>query len=206
MRTMFRAMLGVLFAAVAAQPVAAQDELIGFDKVHQLVAGKQARAAAYAMREVSVDFRKELGRCHDEAIGGRMMQTEPKLDALGAKLGNGAVTSVAALEKEFSEFDHLLAEHHQQLAAEGWSKPRFAKMENVARDIGLAAQYLVRAGRWVKQPIDAESQKTVNDALAVAKKLAAEPGNPPAETAAVIDALGQAVKRPTRVALGGSTH
>ncbi|MBI3567970.1 MAG: hypothetical protein HY084_07200 [Gemmatimonadetes bacterium] len=196
--------LGLALVAVTVRPVAAQNEMIGFDKVHELLAGKQTRAAAYAMQEVSVDFRKELGRCHDEAIGGRMMQTEPRIDGLGAKIASGAV-SAAALDKEFGEIDHLLAEHHQQLAAEGFSRPRFTKMETVARDVSLAAQYLARSSRWVKQPLASDMQKAVDDALAIAKQLAADPGNPPVETPAVIDALGVAVKRPMRVAQGGST-
>jgi len=50
--------------------------------------------------------------------------------------------------------------------------------------------------------LTAEAQKAVDDALALAKQLGAEPTNPPATSAAVIDALGQAVKRPTRVAQG----
>jgi hypothetical protein len=147
---------------------------------------------------VSAGFRQELGRCHDEAIGGRMMQTEPKIDALGVKLASGGVTSADVLEKEFAEFDHLLAEHHQQLAAEGWAKPRFNKMETVARDLGHAAQYLARVGRWTKQPLTGEALKAVDDALAVAKRLAADPASPPPETQTVIDALGRMVRRPAR--------
>jgi hypothetical protein len=198
MRTAFRIAFVGLLAAVAAQPVAAQDELIGFDQVYQLFSGKQPRAAVQMMGVVSAGFRQELGRCHDEAIGGRMMQTEPKIDALGVKLAAGGVTSADVLEKEFAEYDHLLAEHHQQLAAEGWAKPRFNKMETVARDLAHAAHYLVRAGHWTKQPLTGEAQKAVDDALAVAKRLAADPGSPPPETQAVIDALGRMVKRPTR--------
>jgi len=202
MRTLSRITMGVLAVMLAACTASAQDELIGLEKVHQLVVAKQMRPAARALSEVSVEFRRELGRCHDEAIGGRMMQTEPKFDALGAKLAAGTVTTVGAVEKEFAEYDHLLAEHHQQLAADGWARPRFTKMETVAKDVGLAARYLERAARWEKQPLTAEAQKAVDDALALAKQLGAEPTNPPATSAAVIDALGQAVKRPTRVAQG----
>lgn len=205
MRSGLRLAVGLILMAVASRPVAAQDEPIGLDKVYQLFVSKQAHAAARAMSEVSLDFRRQLGRCHDEVIGGQMMETEPKFDALAAKINSGALTSVATLEKEFAGIDHLLAEHHQQLAADGWSKPRFTKMETVAQDIALAAKYLARAGRWVKQPLAGDAQKAVDDALAVAKQLAAEPGNPPVNTAAVIDALGEAVKRPMHVAQGGST-
>lgn len=204
MRAGFGMIIGTLLAAVAARPVAAQDEPIGFERVRQLFVSKQAHAAARALSEVSVDFRKQLGRCHDEAIGGQMMQTEPKFDALAAKINSGSVTSVATLDREFAGIDHLLAEHHQQLAADGWSKPRFTKMETVAQDLELAARYLARAGSWVNQPLGADAQKAVDDALVVAKKLAAEPGSPPPNTPAVIDALGQAVRRPMHVAQGGS--
>lgn len=204
MRAGFRVVAGLILVVAAVQPLAAQDELIGLDKVHQLFVSKQAHAAARAMSEVSVEFRKQLGRCHDEAIGGRMMETEPKFDALGAKINSGALTSVATLDREFADIDHLLAEHHQQLAADGWSKPRFTKMETVAQDIALSAKYLVRAGSWVKQPLAGDTQKAIDDALVVAKQLAAEPGSPPVNTRAVIDALGQAVKRPIHVAQGGS--
>lgn len=87
------------------------------------------------MQVVSVEFRKELGRCHDEDIGGRMMQTEPRIDALGSKIANGGITSTVALAKEFAECDRLLAEHHHQLAAEGLTRPRASKMPAVARDL-----------------------------------------------------------------------
>ncbi len=204
MRTVSRIALGVLLAAVATRPVGAQADLIGTDHVFQLFTSKQARLAAREMGTVSLDFRKELGRCKDEVIGGRMMQTEPKIDALGAKLASATPPSAAALEKEFAEYDHLLAEHHQQLATDGWSKPRFTKMERVAQDIERAAEYVVRAAQWEKQKLSAESQKVVDDALAVAKKLGADPTNPPAETAGVIEALGAVVKKGARATSGSA--
>ncbi|MCX5768612.1 MAG: hypothetical protein NTZ43_15440 [Gemmatimonadetes bacterium] len=204
MRTVSRIALGVLLAAVATRPVGAQADLIGTDHVFQLFTSKQARLASREMGAVSLDFRKELGRCKDEVIGGRMMQTEPKIDALGAKLAAATPPSAASLEKEFAEYDHLLAEHHHQLAANGWAKPRFTKMERVAEDIDRAAQYVARAARWEKQKLSAESQKAVDDALAVAKKLGADPANPPAETAAVIEALGAVVKKSSGAAPGSA--
>jgi hypothetical protein len=204
MRCVSRIALGGLLAVFAMHTAAAQDEPIAFDQVYQLVAGNQLRAAVHMMSVVSVDFRKELGRCHDEQIGGRMMQTEPKIDALGAKMAAGGVTSAGVLAKDFGEFDHLLAEHHQQLAAEAWSRQRTGTMPAIARDLGLAAQYLARAGRWHKQPLSADAQKAVDNAIAVAKRLAADPGNPPSDTKAAIDALGTLVRRPAQAPAGGS--
>lgn len=206
MRNVFRISLGMLLAVIAARPASAQNDPIGLDQVYQLFTKGQERAAARALSAVSVDFRKEMGRCHDEDIGGRMIKAEPTFDALARKLASGAVLSAGVLAKEFAGYDRLLAEHHQQLAAEGWAKPRFTTMEAVARDLSLSAQYLARAGRWEKQPLSGDAQKAVDDAIAVAKRLSADPANKPPETPSVIDALGPLVKQQGHNGSGRGTH
>jgi hypothetical protein len=196
MRPASRIAIALCCAALTAGTARAQTDLIGLDKVHQLFTAGQARAAGRELGSVSVEFRNEIGRCRDETIGARLMELEPKVDALASRIGNGAVTSVDELEREFVVVDRLLAANHQKLASSGWILRRFGKIEVVASDLSLAARYLVRASRWEKQPLSAEVQKAVDDALALATKLLANPANPPGETPVVIDALGKALNPP----------
>lgn len=196
MRPWSRAALALSCAVLASTAASAQTDLIALDKVHQLFTSNQARAAARQLSEVSVEFRNEIGRCRDETIGARLMELEPRVDALASRLGNGAVTNVAELDREFVVIDRLLAANHQRLAASGWSLRRFGKVEVVGSDLSLAARYLARASKWTQQPLSAEVQKAVDDALALSAKLIADPANPPAETPVVIEALGKALGPP----------
>lgn len=189
--------LALSCAVLVASTAAAQTDLIALDKVHHLFTSDQARAAARELSLVSVEFRNEIGRCRDESIGARLMELEPRVDALASRLGNGAVTNVAELEREFVVIDRLLAANHQRLAASGWSLRRFGKVEVVGSDLSLTARYLVRANSWTQQPLTPDLQKAVDDALALSAKLIANPANPPAETPAVIEALGKAMNPPT---------
>lgn len=196
MRPWSRVALALSCAVLANSAASAQTDLIALDKVHQLYTSNQARAAARQLSEVSVEFRNEIGRCRDESIGARLMELEPRVDALASRLGNGAVTNVAELDREFVVIDRLLAANHQRLAASGWSLRRFGKVEVVGNDLSLAARYLARAGKWTQQPLSADVQKAVDDALALSAKLIGDPANPPAETPAVIEALGKALTPP----------
>lgn len=196
MRPWSRVALALSCALLATSAASAQTDLIALEKVHQLYTSNQARAAARQLSEVSVEFRSEIGRCRDESIGARLMELEPRVDALASRLGNGAVTNVAELDREFVVIDRLLAANHQRLAASGWSLRRFGKVEVVGNDLSLAARYLARANKWTQQPLAAEVQKAVDDALALSAKLIADPANPPAETPAVIEALGKALNPP----------
>jgi hypothetical protein len=183
-----------LVATAAFAPVAsAQNGLIGLDKAHQLLSSNQPRLAARELGVVSADFRTEIGRCRDGEIGARLMELEPKIDALATRINSGALTSAAALAKEFVAIDHALAESHHQLAAQGWMIRRVARVDAVAHDLVLAARYYERSMKW-SGPIAPEQQALVDDALAMAQRLEANPANPPAEAGAVIEALGKALK------------
>ncbi|MDH5235700.1 MAG: hypothetical protein OEW77_12145 [Gemmatimonadota bacterium] len=194
MRTATRVSLALLALAAATTPARGQVELVGLEKVHQFYTSDQRRAAAYELNLVSVQFRNEIGRCRDEQIGARMIELEPKIDALIKRLNAGTVTSAAILEREFVVIDRLLAENHQQLAASGWSTRRTGSVLGVAADLSLSARYVVRAAGWTHEQLPADVQKAVDDALALSKRLSADPTNPPSETPAVIEALGKAIK------------
>lgn len=196
MRFSSRIAIALCCAVLAASTASAQTDLIALDKVHQLFTSNQARAAARELSLVSVEFRNEIGRCRDESIGARLMELEPKVDALASRIGNGAVTSAGELEREFVVVDRLLAANHQKLASSGWILRRFGKVEVVASDLSLAARYLVRSAKWTQQPLAADVQKAVDDALALAARLTKDPANPPAETPVVIEALGRALNPP----------
>lgn len=195
MRLGIRLVSALVGLAALAAPAAAQTELIALDKVHQLLASNQSRLAARELNAVSVEFRNEIGRCRDEKIGAKLMELEPKVDALRNRLVAGTV-GVKELEREFVVIDRLLAENHQQLAAGGWDLRRFGRLEGVARELSLTARYVQRAAKWSGTPLSAEAEKAVTDALAVSERLAASPANPPGETGAVIEALGKVVKAP----------
>lgn len=193
-RVAFALVAAAVAAAVAATPATAQVELIGFDRVHQLFNAKDTRAAARELRQVSVEFRNEIGRCRDEALGARLMELEPKFDVLAGRITAGTLTTASTLEDEFAIIDRLLALNHQQLAATAWTFRRFGRIEGVGADLAVSARYVVRAARWAHQPLDDPMQKLVNEALAIAERIKADPTNPPAETGAVIEALGKALK------------
>lgn len=194
MRSWTRVALTLAAAAVTAAPASAQVELIGFERVHQLFSAKDTRAAARELRLVSVEFRNEIGRCRDETLGARLMELEPKFDLLAGRITAGTLTTASTLEEEFAVIDRLLALNHQQLAATAWSFRRFGRLEGVAADLAVSARYLVRAGRWTNEPLTEPMQKLVNEALAMAERIKADPANPPAEAGAVIEALGKALK------------
>ncbi len=194
MRPSARLALVVLGVGLAAPSAAAQPDLVGLEKVHQLFTSGQARLAARELSAVSVAFRGEIGRCRDESLGAKLMEAEPRIDGLVKGLNTGTLTSTAVLEQEFVVIDRLLAQNHQQLAATQWGLRRFGGVDIVAKDLALAARYVVRAARWANTPLPAPLQQAVNDALATADRVAAEPANPPSDTGAVIEALGKAMK------------
>lgn len=186
-----------LVASAAFTPAAdAQNGLIGLEKAHQLLVSNQPRLAARELGIVSADFRTEIGRCRDEAIGARLMELEPKIDALAARVNAGTLTSPSALAQEFVAIDQALAQSHHQLAAQGWTIRRVVRVDGVANDLTLAARYYERSLKWSGAPLAPEARQLVDDALAMAKRLEANPANPPAEAGAVIDALGKALKGP----------
>jgi Family of unknown function (DUF6319) len=194
MRPSTRLALAAVIAGLAASSAAAQPDLVGLEKVHQLFTSGQARLAARELSVVSVAFRGEIGRCRDESLGAKLMEVEPRIDALVKGLNTGTLTSAAALEQEFVVIDQLLAQNHQQLAATQWGLRRFGGLDIVAKDLALAAGYVTRASRWAHTPLSGPMQKVVNDARAAAEKLAADPANPAADTGAMIEALGKAMK------------
>lgn len=194
MRPSTRLALAALIAGLAAPSAAAQPDLVGLEKVHQLFTSGQARLAARELSAVSVAFRGEIGRCRDESLGAKLMEVEPRIDALVKGMNAGTLTSVAALEQEFVVIDQLLAQNHQQLAATQWGLRRFGGLDIVAKDLALAADYVTRAAQWAHTPLSAPLQKAVNDARTAAARLAADPANPPTDTGAMIEALGKAMK------------
>lgn len=194
MRPSTRLALALLGLGLAAPAAAAQPDLVGLEKVHQLFTAGQTRLAARELSVVSVAFRGEIGRCRDESLGAKLMEVEPRIDALVKGLNTGTLTSAATLEQEFVVIDQLLAQNHQQLAATGWGLRRFGGLEGVAKDLARAAGYVKRAAAWAHTPLSAPMQKAVDDALAISDKVAADPANPPSETGAVIEALGKAMK------------
>lgn len=194
MRPTSRLALALLSVGLAASSAAAQPDLVGLEKVHQLFTSGQARLAARELSAVSVAFRGEIGRCRDESLGAKLMEAEPRIDALVKGMNTGTLTSAATLEQEFVVIDRLLAQNHQQLAATQWGLRRFGGVDIVAKDLALAARYVVRAARWANTPLTAPVEKAVSDALATAERVAADPANPPSDTGAVIEALGKAMK------------
>ncbi|MBK7906476.1 MAG: hypothetical protein IPJ78_07920 [Gemmatimonadetes bacterium] len=182
-------------AAPLAAPVAAQEQMIGFEKIQQLLAGGQARLAARELQLASVAFRSEIGRCRDEEIGARLVELEPRFTSLAERVQTGAITT-AALEQEFVAMDRLLAENHLKLAVTGWGLRRFGRLEAVATDLRLAALYLDRSANWSRQPLPADLRQAVDGALAAAEALAKSPANPPGPTGAAIEAFDKAMKLP----------
>ena len=185
-------------AAVTAAPLAAQSELIALDKVHQLLSGGQARTAANTLRQVSVEFRNEIGRCRDEALGAQLMELEPRVDRLADRIARGEVGTAAQLDADFAVIDRLLAVNHIQLAQTGWGLRRFGRLEGVANDLLAAADYATRAARWAHAAPAPEVQAAIDGARAAATALRASLQAPPAETGAAIEALAAALKGPAK--------
>jgi len=195
MRPFPRLARALLCLAALAAPVAAQEQMIGFEKIQQLLAGGQARLAARELQLASVAFRSEIGRCRDEEIGARLVELEPRFTSLAERVQTGAITT-AALEQEFVAMDRLLAENHLKLAVTGWGLRRFGRLEAVANDLRLAALYLDRSANWSRQPLPADLRQAVDGALAAAEALAKSPANPPGPTGAAIEAFDKAMKLP----------
>lgn len=193
MRHWSRFALALVCAAALAPAARAQSGLIGLDKAYQLLNTNQPRLAARELGMVSADFRSEIGRCRDEAIGARLMELEPRIDALATRINAGTLTSASALAHEFVGIDHALAESHHQLAEQAWRIRRVVRADAVAHELTLAARYYERSRKW-SGAVTPEVQQLVTDALAMAKRIEADPANPPAETGAVIEALGKALK------------
>lgn len=195
MRPFPRLARALLCLAALAAPVTAQEQMIGFEKIQQLLAGGQARLAARELQLASVAFRSEIGRCRDEEIGARLVELEPRFTSLAERVQTGAITT-AALEQEFVAMDRLLAENHLKLAVTGWGLRRFGRLEAVANDLRLAALYLDRSANWSRQPLPADLRQAVDGALAAAEALAKSPANPPGPTGAAIEAFDKAMKLP----------
>lgn len=141
--------LAALALAAAPASARAQDDLIALDRVRQLYMDGRPREAARALAEVSAAFRQEIGRCKDPDIGAKLMDLEPRIDALISRLGNGRVASERELVREFAAFDHALAENHLQIAELGWSQRRNGRLDAVGKDLDLAARYEERSARWI---------------------------------------------------------
>lgn len=195
MRPFPRLAFALLCLAALAVPAAAQEQMIGFEKIQQLLAGGQARLAARELQLASVAFRSEIGRCRDEEIGARLVELEPRFTMLAERVQAGAITT-AALEQEFVSMDRLLAENHLKLAVTGWGLRRFGRLEAVANDLRLAALYLDRSAKWTAEPLPADLRQAVDGALAAAEALAKSPANPPGPTGAAIEAFDKAMKLP----------
>lgn len=193
--TILRACISVATLLLGATlPAAAQTELVALDRVHRLYLDGQSREAARALNVVAVEFRQEIGRCQDESIGARLIELEPRLDALTAQLGAGKVRSVATLSAEFAVVDRLLAENHLQLAELGWGLRRFGNLDGVGRDLDLAVRYVERGARWEGARLDAAAQATLAQARSAAEQLLKTPDRPPADAERAIVALAELIK------------
>lgn len=195
MRAFPRLALTLLGLVTLALPALAQEEMIGLERIHQLLTDGQARLASRELQVASVAFRSEIGRCRDEGIGARLVELEPRFTALAERVQAGTVTP-AALEQEFVAMDRLLAENHLKLAVTGWGLRRFGRLEAVASDLRLAALYLTRSAKWARQPLAADLQQAVDAALIAARDLAASPAAPPAGTGPAIEQFEKALKLP----------
>jgi len=184
-----------LAALVAPAAAIAQTEIIPLDRVRQLYVDGQPRDAARALGTVSASFRQEIGRCKDPEIGAKLIELEPRIDALVARLGNGRVANERELTEEFATIDQLLAENHLQLAELGWSLRRFGNVDAVGRDLDLAARYAERSARWAHRSLDAGARTAIDAARATAAKLIATPAQPPADTERSLAALSRVVKQ-----------
>jgi hypothetical protein len=185
----------VLAALTAPAPAYAQTELIPLDRVRQLYVAGEPRDAARTLGAVSAEFRQEIGRCKDPEIGAKLIELEPRIDALVSRLGNGRVANERELTEEFAVIDQLLAENHLQLAELGWSLRRFGNVDAMGRDLDLAARYAERSARWAHRPLDAEARSAIDAARATAARIIATPAQPPADTERSLEALSTVVKR-----------
>lgn len=182
--------------ALAATPAStrAQDDLIALDRVRQLYVDGLPREAARALAEVSAAFRQEIGRCKDPDIGAKLMDLEPRIDALISRLGNGRVASERELAREFAAFDHALAENHLQLVELGWSQRRNGRLDAVGKDLDLAARYEERSARWAQRALDPAARGAIDGARATAQQLIATPTQPPVDAERSLVALAALVK------------
>ena len=186
------------FLAVAAFALptmaVAQTDLIPLERVHRLYSSGQPRDAARALGAVSAEFRQEIGRCRDPEIGAKLMELEPRIDALVARLGNGRVENERELTTEFAVIDQHLAENHLQLAELGWSLRRFGNVDAVGRELDLAARYAERSARWAQRALDADARGTIDAARATAARIIATPAQPPSDTERSLSALSRLIK------------
>lgn len=189
------ALAGALILCLALPAAsAAQTELVALDRVHDFYVNGQPRNAARALSAVSVEFRNEIGRCRDESIGAKLIELEPRIDALVSRLNAGTVSSAAVLTREFAVFDDLLAQNHLQLAELGWSLRRFGNLDGVGRDLDLAARYVERRARWTGRSLDADAVTAVTRAKAAAAELLQSPDKPTAGAEQAIAGLAAVVK------------
>lgn len=196
MRHLRAAITALAALALAAAPAAlrAQDELIALDRVRQLYLDGQPRDAARTLAEISAAFRQEIGRCKDPNIGAKLIDLEPRIDALISRLGNGRVASERELVSEFVAVDHALAENHLQLAELGWSQRRNGRLDAVGKDLDLAARYAERSAQWLQRTLDPAARGTIDAARATAQRLIATPTEPPADAERSLVALAALVK------------
>lgn len=191
-------LVGIPVLAMAAwlepAPLAAQADLVAFDRVHTLYRNGQPRQAAAALGAVSAEFRLEIGRCKDPDIGAKLVEIEPRIDLLVRRLQADQVANAAVLTSEFAVYDRLLAENHVQLSEFGWGLRRFGNLDGVGRDLDLAARYVERRARWSGRSLDAASREAIAGARATAAALIASPDRPPADTEQRIKALAGLVR------------
>lgn len=196
MRYAHLALTALTALALSAAPSAAraQDDLIALDRVRQLYVDGLPREAARALAEVSAAFRQEIGRCKDPDIGAKLMDLEPRIDALISRLGNRRVANERELTQEFAAFDQALAENHLQLAELGWSQRRNGRLDAVGKDLDLAARYAERSAHWAQRSLEPSARGAIDAARAAAQQMIATPSQPPADAERSLAALGALVK------------
>jgi hypothetical protein len=187
-------LLAIAVALTQPTSLAAQSELVALDRVHTLYVNGQSRPAAAALAAVSAEFRQEIGRCKDPEIGAKLVEIEPRMDALIARLRSGDVASASVLTSEFAVFDQLLAANHVQLAELGWSLRRFGRLDAVGKDLDLAVRYLERSARWSERSLDAAAREAMTAARMVAASLVEKPDQPPPGAERAIAALASLVR------------
>lgn len=189
-----RAALVALATFALPTPSLAQTDLVALDRVHELYVSGRSREAAMALAGVSAAFRQEIGRCKDPEIGAKLLDLEPRIDALVSRLGNGRVTNAQELTQEFVLFDRALAENHLQLAELGWSQRRNGRLDAVGRDLDLAVRYAERSVRWTQRAPDAGTRAALDAARGTAAQLIATPAQPPVDAERSLAALATVVK------------
>ena len=195
MRAPFSLLTAVAVASLAAAvPANAQANLVPLDRVRQLYAEGQSRRAAQALGEISAEFRQEIGRCKDPEIGAKLIDFEPRIDALIARLGTGSVSTERVLTSEFAVFDQLLAENHLQLAELGWGQRRNGRLDAVGRDLDLAVRYAERSARWAGRAIDPQTRATMDAARMTAAQMIDAPAQTPPDAERHLVALAAVVR------------